>query len=327
MATTTTTTTIAPGDKPIGVRSPYFISDNDTDIAYGTLNIDIEGVLDVYVITKDVIPGTNTVTIDIAQLVRDFIQPIYDSSFGPTYTGSVTVDYELNLFKSDNTPSSKNPITESLQAFDGYNHYYEGNNYELPSNGDLVTGGRIYVPVGESSFIFKMTNNNISLLLFTVTSSSTIISSTGITLLPCSRYASYPVVFINRFGVQQQMFFTAKTVESITTNGSKYKSKFNNDNGSINTNKHQIVDFNKNAKRQYTLNTDYISVTEEAFNAHIQELLLSEHVWIDDDELNIISVPVNVVTSSVQFKTSLNDRLVSYTIVFEQAFDLISTGR
>jgi hypothetical protein len=42
----------------IGVRSPYFISDNDTNIAYGVLNIDIEGVLDVYVITKDVIPGT-----------------------------------------------------------------------------------------------------------------------------------------------------------------------------------------------------------------------------------------------------------------------------
>lgn len=325
MATTTTTTTIAPSDKPIGVRSPYFISDNDTDIAYGTLNIDIDGVLDVYVITKDVIPGTNTVTIDIAQLVRDFIQPIYDSSFGPTYTGSVTVDYELNLFESDNTPSSKNPITESLQAFDGYNHYYEGNNYELPSNGDLVTGGRIYVPEGGSGFIFKMTNDNLSLLLFT--DINTVISSTAITRLPCSRYTSYPVVFINRFGVQQQMFFTAKTVESITTNGSKYKSKFNNDNGSINTNKHQIVDFNKNAKRQYTLNTDYISVTEEAFNAHIQELLLSEHVWIDDDELNIISVPVNVVTSSVQFKTGLNDRLVSYTIVFEQAFDLISTGR
>ena len=114
---------------------------------------------------------------------------------------------------------------------------------------------------------------------------------------------------------------------TITTNGSKYKSKFNNNNGSIDTNKHQIVDFNKNAKRQYTLNTDYISVDEDAFNAHIQELLLSEHVWIDDDELNIISVPVNVVTSSVQYKTSLNDRLVSYTIVFEQAFDLISTGR
>jgi hypothetical protein len=123
------------------------------------------------------------------------------------------------------------------------------------------------------------------------------------------------------------MFFTAKTVESITTNGSKYKSKFNLNDGSINTNKHQVVDFNKTTKRQYTLNTDYISVNEEAFNAHIQELLLSEHVWIDDDELNIISVPVNVVTSSVQYKTGLNDRLVSYTIVFEQAFDLISTGR
>ena len=308
----------------IGVRSPYFISDNDTNIAYGVLNIDIEGVLDVYVITKDAIPGTTTVTIDISQLVRDYIQPVYDSGFVAADTGAVTVDYELNLFESDGTPVGS-AITGTVEAYDGYYYYYEGNNYTLPSTGDLVTGGRIYVPEGESGFILTMTSDVVDIDTFT--DSDTSVSSTAITRLPCSRYVSYPVVFINRFGVQQQMFFTAKTVESITTNGSKYKSKFNNNDGSINTNKHQIVDFNKNAKRQYTLNTDYISVDEDAFNAHIQELLLSEHVWIDDDELNIISVPVNVVTSSVQFKTGLNDRLVSYTIVFEQAFDLISTGR
>jgi hypothetical protein len=308
----------------IGVRSPYFITGSGASVAYGVLNIDIEGVLDVYIITKDVIPGTNTVTIDISQLVRDYIQPVYDSGFVAADTGAVTVDYELNLFESDGTPVGS-AITDTLEAYDGYNYYYEGNNYTLPSTGDLVTGGRIYVPEGESGFILTMTSDVVSIVTFT--GSDTSVSSTAITRLPCSRYVSYPVVFINRFGVQQQMFFTAKTVESITTNGSKYKSKFNNNDGSINTNKHQVVDFNKNAKRQYTLNTDYISVNEDAFNAHIQELLLSEHVWIDDDELNIISVPVNVVTSSVQFKTGLNDRLVSYTIVFEQAFDLISTGR
>jgi hypothetical protein len=308
----------------IGVRSPYFITGSGASVAYGVLNIDIEGVLDVYIITKDVIPGTTTVTIDISQLVRDYIQPVYDSGFVAADTGAVTVDYELNLFESDGTPVGS-AITGTVEAYDGYYYYYEGNNYTLPSTGDLVTGGRIYVPEGESGFILTMTSDVVDIDTFT--DSDTSVSSTAITRLPCSRYVSYPVVFINRFGVQQQMFFTAKTVESITTNGSKYKSKFNNNDGSINTNKHQIVDFNKNAKRQYTLNTDYISVDEDAFNAHIQELLLSEHVWIDDDELNIISVPVNVVTSSVQYKTSLNDRLVSYTIVFEQAFDLISTGR
>jgi hypothetical protein len=42
----------------IGVRSPYFITGSGASVAYGVLNIDIEGVLDVYIITKDVIPGT-----------------------------------------------------------------------------------------------------------------------------------------------------------------------------------------------------------------------------------------------------------------------------
>jgi hypothetical protein len=84
----------------IGVRSPYFITDNDTSVAYGTLDIDIDSVLR-YQITKDVIPGTTTVTIDISQLVRDYIQPVYDSGFVAADTGAVTVDYELNLFESD----------------------------------------------------------------------------------------------------------------------------------------------------------------------------------------------------------------------------------
>ena len=308
----------------IGVRSPYFISDDDTNIAYGTLDIDIDGTLR-YQITKDVIPGTTTVTIDISQLVRDYIQPAYFSGFTAANTGAVTVDYELNLFESDGTPSGKNPITGTLEAYDAYRYYYNGNNYVIPASGDLVTGLTLYYPEGQSGFLFKLTSDVLSKVDFN--SSATSASTTTIVRYPCSRYQDYGVTFINKFGVHQQLWFTAKTTESITTNGSKYKRKYNALNGGANGDAHQVVDYNKNAKKQYTLNTEYINVDEEAFNSQIQELLLSEYVWIDDPELNIISVPVNVVTSSVQYKTSLNDRLVSYTIVFEQAFDLISTAR
>lgn len=307
----------------IGVRSPYFISDSDTDVAYGTLALTIGGTLR-YTITKDVIPGTNTVTIDISQLVRDYIQPEYFSGFTEADTGRVPVSYQFNLFTADGTPSAKNPISDVHVAYDAYGYYYDGNNYELPSSSSLVTGGEIWVPLGQSGFAYEDLLDFPTKIPFNGTATS--VESITINRYPCSRYENYALVFINRFGVHQQMWFTAKTVTSQGFTGARYKSKYNANDGSLNANKHQVVDFNRNGKKRYVLNTDYISTGESALNAHFQELLQSEYVWLEDQELNT-SIPVNVTTSSISYKTGLNDRLVNYQVQVEQAFDIISTAR
>ena len=39
------------------------------------------------------------------------------------------------------------------------------------------------------------------------------------------------------------------------------------------------------------------------------------------------TIPVVVKTSNMTFKTSLNDKLIEYTIEFEEAFDLINNIR
>jgi hypothetical protein len=41
----------------------------------------------------------------------------------------------------------------------------------------------------------------------------------------------------------------------------------------------------------------------------------------------IQTIPVLVKTSSMTFKTSLNDKLIEYTIDFEEAFDYIQNVR
>jgi hypothetical protein len=117
------------------------------------------------------------------------------------------------------------------------------------------------------------------------------------------------------------MFFDGRTNASINSSGEKYKSAAVSTNGAININKHQFVDYNKNAKLSYTLNTTFLS---EEVNSYIQELLVSEYVWLQKDSS---IYPVNVTSSSVQYKTSLNDKLVNYTLEVEQANDLISTIR
>ena len=55
--------------------------------------------------------------------------------------------------------------------------------------------------------------------------------------------------------------------------------------------------------------------------------MMSEQVWLTkltDTELVLAVIPK---TQSVTYKTSLNDRLVQYTIDFEYAFDKINTVR
>jgi hypothetical protein len=72
---------------------------------------------------------------------------------------------------------------------------------------------------------------------------------------------------------------------------------------------------------KYTLNTGFVA---EDYNEFMRELLLSEQVWMVYDGS---TRPVLLTSSDVQFKTSLNDKMVQYTIEVEQANDLISSMR
>ena len=61
----------------------------------------------------------------------------------------------------------------------------------------------------------------------------------------------------------------------------------------------------------------------------MQELLMSQQIWIDENIANNqTSVnPVLIKTSDVEFKTSVNNKVVNYTIEFEFANDKIQDIR
>jgi hypothetical protein len=81
---------------------------------------------------------------------------------------------------------------------------------------------------------------------------------------------------------------------------------------------HQSLVFNKTGRKRFTLNTDYLA---EAYNAVIEDIMLSEFVWIFVDS---VLHPVTVITSSLTKKTSLNDKLIQYTLEVEDANDIIN---
>ena len=84
---------------------------------------------------------------------------------------------------------------------------------------------------------------------------------------------------------------------------------------------------NTTAKQTFTLSSGYYP---QGANNFFEELLLSEYVWYErpnkatgTDEV----IPIKVKKSSIAFKTSVNDRLIEYTIDFEEAFDYINNIR
>ena len=141
---------------------------------------------------------------------------------------------------------------------------------------------------------------------------------------PCTKYTPYKVVFVNKFGALQDIYFSRKSIKSITTKGETYKSNLVNfDTLSYDTSRHQVSQYNKLGKESISLNTGFLS---EEYNEVMKQLMLSEQVWLiasDSDDV----YPVIPKTQNVTYKTSINDKLVQYTIDFDFANDKINTIR
>jgi len=159
----------------------------------------------------------------------------------------------------------------------------------------------------------------------TITSSVGTSQVTTITLeAVCEpKFQELQVIFYNKFGALQIMPFYKKSVDSINTKSDNYKRNlmdFTND-PTYNTEKHQIRQFHVTGKEAITMNTGFI---QESFNEVIKQMMLSEQAWVDN---GTEVLPVSLNTSSLQFKKSVNDRLINYTVDFQYAFNKINDIR
>ena len=84
------------------------------------------------------------------------------------------------------------------------------------------------------------------------------------------------------------------------------------------TYKGQQERYNVSATKSLQMNTGFVN---EDFNQAIEELLLSENVWIRWEGKTL---PVLVKTKDMTYKTSLNDKLINHTLQFEFAFSKIN---
>ena len=151
------------------------------------------------------------------------------------------------------------------------------------------------------------------------------IQTIKVNVLEECKYEPKKVTFINKFGALQDMYFFKKAVEKMTVKKESYKANILNADKTYNISSHTNRDFNITAKESITMSSGFLS---EEYNEVFKQMMLSEKVWIT----NIIEtgeqvLPINVKTSNITYKTSLNDRLVDYTFDFDYSFNVINDIR
>ena len=301
----------------IALRSPYFFTRTaPASSASVKLEISVENVLR-YTLVKSATAGSPTV-FEISELCRDYLTIDYDGS--PT-AGDTEIDIDLTMTFYDGANATGSvigsPITDSNNTgFDAYGYFDEGANWEPPyplsSAASWLIAPKlgvnndweIFVPENKSGYLPYILSGTVAYQSYSGTDTSVTIGvgvTCTITRTPCSKYDPQRITFINKYGQFQDLWFLLK--KTLTK-----------------------VVYNKEAKERISLNSGYYP---EGYNAVFEQLLESEQIWIRT--LNAVGttqyLPLNVITSSFTKKTKLNDRLIDYTIEFEEAYDKINNIR
>ena len=139
------------------------------------------------------------------------------------------------------------------------------------------------------------------------------------------KYEPKKITFINKFGVLQDMYFFKKSVEKMTTKRESYKANTLTSSNSYQTYNHTKRDFNIQANESISLSSGFLN---ESYNEVFKQLMLSEKVWITNRTNTQEQVlPINIKTSNITYKTSVNDRLVEYTIEFDNSYNVLNDIR
>jgi len=330
----------------IALRSPQYKFIEATSATLSVkCTITIDGTLR-YTLIKNVTPSTG-VNFDISELARDYLNVTYSSTYVIRTIAIVTsLQNYAGLNATGSTIGSAVAYTDT--GFEAFGKFVEGSNPTLPFTtnhkyllaakyGKLATEWNIYVPNGVSGYVHYMTGGG-STSVSSYSASDTQVVNQGSNILyinriDCTKYGDgRKITFINRYGVQQDLWFFLKQVDSVKRSNESFKSNtlnFPDDEYAqyeINNSPTKLI--NTTAKQNHTLSSGYYP---EYTNQFFEQLLLSEYVWMTrpkkENPASTETIPVIVKNSNIQFKTSVNDKLIEYTMRFEDAFDYINNVR
>ena len=324
----------------IALRNPQFKS--IAIPATGTLStvceVSIDGTLR-YTLIKNVQPST-TINFDIAELARDYIEIAYQTDYVPQTVAIETVLTNYSGLNGTGTSYPLTAVTYNDVGFEAYGTFEEEVNPIVPFGRTLPTlliptddddEFTIFAPNNRTGTIPYLTSSFRGAESYTGTDTSVTIQGVdcNIKRIDCTKYGDgNRIIYINKYGAQQDLWFFLKQTRNINRTNEGYKANtitYPSGGATYSIQDAPNKVFNTQAKQTHTFSSGYYP---EFANQQFEELLLSEFIWWSTVKKGSgIIIPVKVKTSTVAFKTSVNDRLIEYTIEFEEAFDYINNIR
>ena len=302
-----------------------------------------------YEINKSRIDTHDNITLEIGELVRDYLEISFNDDYNSqTKWVRAVIEY---FDESDNPYTYNNPQVFTYLATDGYGYFEDDTNPELSRN-KLISADDIYLPentVGKlpifAEGVGKVTIDSVdtqitdsgntnqkiqyidipansSLIQVYDTNDTTLLSTVNVTNICEPKYTPFKVTFVNKLGAFQDLYFFKKTTESTNVTDETFKrNTIANSTSTYKTYEGQKQRYNINSQTSLSMNTGFV---KENMNQTIEELFFSENVWIRYEGKTL---PINPSSKSLQYKTVLNDKLINYTVDFEFAFDKINNIR
>tara|TARA_R110002049_G_scaffold115929_2_gene268208 strand:- start:556 stop:1608 length:1053 start_codon:yes stop_codon:yes gene_type:complete len=344
-------------------KSPYHVNVSVTDLIYAEVDIYIytgEKTVDrptnpSYTLKSTAINGA--LSFDIGSLVNDAIQYPADGTYR---TDGAWLDYEVRKYTDDGTgPVLTTDSIVSLFAVDGYSYFHEGANFDA-QKGLCLSTNTYYVPSGESirfpinkreavtykefrngntddanpDVTVSFATNNFSGQQFTYPATSndavdriqvitddSFTNEIKIVRLDECKYEPIKIKFVNRYGAMEDLWFFKTSKLKTKVESKDYQNNQILSSGAYNTYEHQFRKYNTQARESLTINSGFVT---EDMNEAFTQLLMSSKVWAT---YNGNELPVNVKTTDIEHKTSLNDKLIQYTMDVDFAFNKINTIR
>ena len=320
---------------------------NETSVTFEISEIVNDHIIQTYDGTLSNSALTQSIWVDVVTSARQSNGTL----IGSTNTTTYLAQEGFNKFKE-----GVNYTTEALVMLSGsYYEYHKGSTLSLPINKEKVASisfklnGSVITTIN-----FTDNGNQNQKIAYGSASTSTqqydelLITDVGenqstLTLKEIEecKYPVQKITFLNRWGALQDLFFHKKSIETLETRNEKFNRSifkarsvtlaepesgtdcdetitFN----SYSTTAHAKKVHNANGTESITLNTGFV---DERMNVYFEELMVSEYIWLTDDQ-NVI-YPVCITDSNFTRKTGLNDKLINYTMNFEKAFDFVNNIR
>ena len=282
----------------VRARNPYIVFINEAGQTSGKLELRIwkngetKPTLPTYSFSKPIPSPTQTLLrFNISPYLKDFISNALND------VNTWYCNFECRLF-SNNVELTAQKV-EGI-AVNGYTTFLQGQNYS-ESNANRFINIKRQIKVGSTNKLHTFSDGVISEI------TATNVEQTCEPILEPQL-----VQFVNRYGGLDFIWFFKMRTDSISIESKEYK--LLQQGIGYDTTIGQNAKYNFNGKQSVKMNTGFVN---ENYNELIQDLILSEKVWIN-------SIPAIVKSSGTEFKTQIRNKNINYEIEFEYAFDLIN---